>query len=199
MARNRKKKRAHATGPDLEKTISHPLELTSEELHAQMEELTEGSDRTIAVFGGSMVEWHLRRLMETFILHGGRKPVRPNFKALFNGPLGTFSARIEIAYAFGVISEDQWWDMTIIRATRNEFAHSSYSRSFQDEDIAKWCAQFRGLDEELHKNLIGNSQETRKAWPPKEPRWRFIFSVLTQSIYLSGELKKVKGSLGPAR
>jgi DNA-binding MltR family transcriptional regulator len=41
----------------------------------------------------------------------------------FNAPLGTFSARITGALALGVISEDEYHDLEIIRVVRNHFAH----------------------------------------------------------------------------
>jgi DNA-binding MltR family transcriptional regulator len=39
------------------------------------------------------------------------------------GPLGTFSARIKIAYMFGLIERYEYEDLEIIRSIRNEFAH----------------------------------------------------------------------------
>ena len=43
---------------------------------------------------------------------------------LFTGmnPLSTFSARIRIAYALGLVTEDEYHDLKIIKDVRNRFA-----------------------------------------------------------------------------
>jgi mannitol operon repressor len=41
-----------------------------------------------------------------------------------NAPLGTFSARTEACYALGLITEEEYSDLTLIRRIRNEFAHN---------------------------------------------------------------------------
>src|SRR5829696_108003 len=45
-------------------------------------------------------------------------------------PLGTFSARINVAYAFGLVSEGVYRDLHAIREIRNRFAHERNLISF---------------------------------------------------------------------
>ncbi len=52
----------------------------------------------------------------------------------FNAPLGTFSARIAIARAVGVISEIEHAECERLRKIRNEFAHRVHC-SFDDAKI----------------------------------------------------------------
>ncbi len=54
-------------------------------------------------------------------------------------PLGTFSARINLAYAFAYISEDVYRDLNTIRMIRNEFAHERGSLTFKDQTIVDKC------------------------------------------------------------
>ena len=58
----------------------------------------------------------------------------------FNAPLGTFSARVKMAYALGLIAEDQYADLEHLRKIRNEFAHSWKLISFSEPRIAAHIA-----------------------------------------------------------
>jgi hypothetical protein len=44
-----------------------------------------------------------------------------------NAPLGTFSARIAACSAFGLISDVETHDLTLIRRIRNDFAHDIHT------------------------------------------------------------------------
>jgi DNA-binding MltR family transcriptional regulator len=54
----------------------------------------------------------------------------------FNKPLGTFSARIKLAYAYKLISEHDYKCLEAIRTIRNEPAHADYQFHFDDENIS---------------------------------------------------------------
>jgi DNA-binding MltR family transcriptional regulator len=61
---------------------------------------------------------------------------------LFSGgspPLGTFSARINIARALHLIREDEYELLHLIRRIRNEFAHNP-DAAFTDERISSWLS-----------------------------------------------------------
>lgn len=53
------------------------------------------------------------------------------------GPLATVSAKIEIAYALGFISEEDRKDANAIRKIRNEFAHSDEPVNFDHPRITE--------------------------------------------------------------
>ena len=46
-------------------------------------------------------------------------------------PLGTFSSRISTSYAFGLITEDEHYDLDQLRVIRNRFAHKLIGLSFK--------------------------------------------------------------------
>ena len=52
------------------------------------------------------------------------------------GPLSTFAAKIDIAFALGLLSDQDYADMQIIRKVRNEFAHSRSVIGFEKKEIA---------------------------------------------------------------
>ena len=53
----------------------------------------------------------------------------------FEGPLGSFSARLEIANLFGVIDNDTYGQLSTLREMRNACAHSKHKVSFQDTEV----------------------------------------------------------------
>ncbi|MDB5321342.1 MAG: putative mannitol operon repressor [Phycisphaerales bacterium] len=55
------------------------------------------------------------------------------------GPLGTFSSRINLVYALGLIRDDQLADLNTLRKIRNEFAHSHKALSFDVQPICDLC------------------------------------------------------------
>jgi hypothetical protein len=53
----------------------------------------------------------------------------------FEGPLGTFSAKMEIACLFGIIEDEVYQGLDIIREMRNACAHSRHPLTFADSAI----------------------------------------------------------------
>jgi hypothetical protein len=53
----------------------------------------------------------------------------------FEGPLGTFSARMEVAYIFGCIEDRTYADLNVIREMRNACAHSKHTMTFSDDAL----------------------------------------------------------------
>lgn len=62
----------------------------------------------------------------------------------FNAPLGTLSSRIKTVYAFGLVTEEQFRDMEILRKIRNLFAHNWEGVSLERNDIASMIGQLSG-------------------------------------------------------
>ena len=62
----------------------------------------------------------------------------------FNAPLGTLSSRIKAVYSFGLVSEQQFKDMEILRKVRNHFAHDWEGVTLDRNDIASLVGQLSG-------------------------------------------------------
>ncbi|MBR8301364.1 hypothetical protein KDW49_11645 [Burkholderia dolosa] len=76
----------------------------------------------------------------------------------FNAPLGTFGSRIKAVYAFGLVTDDQFKDMEILRKVRNHFAHNWEDISFEQNDIQSLIGQLSGYTVD-HKPIEGGSRE----------------------------------------
>jgi len=76
----------------------------------------------------------------------------------FNAPLGTFGSRIKAVYAFGLVTDDQFKDMEILRKVRNQFAHNWEGVTLEQNDIKALIGQLSGYTVD-HKPIEGGSRE----------------------------------------
>jgi DNA-binding MltR family transcriptional regulator len=62
------------------------------------------------------------------------------------GPISSFAARVDIAYAIEIISEEDYKALLIIKSIRNKFAHSNEALGFDREDIASLAKRLNCRD-----------------------------------------------------
>jgi DNA-binding MltR family transcriptional regulator len=88
-------------------------------------------DTTVVLLATSLIDKFLQFVM---LLKFGSKPSRTEFEDVFSGtgPLATFSAKISLATAFGIVFGDVKHDLKILRKIRNEYAHSPYHLFLKD-------------------------------------------------------------------
>jgi hypothetical protein len=60
------------------------------------------------------------------------------------GPLSRFAAKIAVAYGFGLIDDDLYNDLVVIRKIRNKFAHTLNKITFSSPDVIELMQKFRG-------------------------------------------------------
>jgi hypothetical protein len=86
-----------------------------------------------AILGASLVEHDLDRLLRRRFLRRDDE----TWKSLTDekGPLSTFYQKIECGYAFKIYDEGMCKNMHIVRAIRNQFAHTKRLITFQNEAI----------------------------------------------------------------
>ena len=87
----------------------------------------------------------LRRALQAAILSKMR-PLSNNFKTrLFDGygPIASFSAQIDLAYALGLIDKDIFDELKVIKEIRNEFAHATRVLNFSSPGIIELCKRFK--------------------------------------------------------
>jgi DNA-binding MltR family transcriptional regulator len=103
----------------------------------------------------------LRALLEKTFAH-----VSDTVRKLFDGTgsLATFSSRIDLALAIGLISEESHRALHLIRKIRNDFAHQYGERSFHDQDVSARCRELIPLNPSVDE---------------KDPRKLFIRAVLS--------------------
>ncbi len=128
--------------------------------------IREESDRGAVLVAASMFESALKELITSVL----KEPSNHNTDPLFSdglAPLGTFSARIEMAYRLGLLEKNEKELLNLFKKLRNEFAHKIEANSLNDlrfrDRINSIMAKEQGLKgpvEELVKLHISNSYKS---------------------------------------
>ena len=98
------------------------------------------SDRAVAILAASFLEAYLAQFLKNYMIDD--QQVCDDLLINRYGPLATFAARRECAYAFGYIDEKTRNDIKYIAKIRNEFAHNHELNSFADTLIPDLCQNF---------------------------------------------------------
>jgi DNA-binding MltR family transcriptional regulator len=130
-------------------------------MQALTEELHNQSDRGVAIVGAAWVEEAITNSLQS-VLPADSKGWERLSKS--DGPLSSFSAKIDLLHVLGLTSEAIWSDMHRLRGIRNVFAHqithkkTSSKLGFHTPEIKDRCLALRCIE---HEN-------------PKEPREAFV-------------------------
>ena len=154
------------------------------EIDGFLDEFQKESDRAAAVLGAAMLDELLCRLL------AARFVTEHLADQLLSGtrPLGTFSARITLAEAVGLISPEEARDLHTIRGIRNDFAHRLNGMSFDMPSVRDRCANLQGAHRTLE--LPGNSR-----FAEVYPRtWRSIFNlaVSVAMVHINYRMEQVQ-------
>jgi DNA-binding MltR family transcriptional regulator len=156
------------------------------------------SDRSLAIVAGSFLDEFLTILIRGFIVED-KKLHEELFQT--DRPFSTFSAKIKVAYALGLISSREKKELDVIRETRNKFAHTVGLVSFSDQSIKDKCGNLT-LSEELYipeissvtttqeESAVSNPTST-EAW---ETRVRFIKAVEVLTSILTTRYAETSGT-----
>jgi hypothetical protein len=153
-------------------------ELPSErEMYSIIAQLKTYGDASTAVLGAAYIEHALESLLKAHF-----RPLRPEderrmFDGASQGILGTFTAKIRLAYALQIIPQEMHDDLMLISTIRNAFAHSLHNVTFKDPFIAVDCRQL---------------SVARAANPPSTTRPVDMFSttVLVHYLYLRERVER---------
>lgn len=88
------------------------------------------SERGAIIIGTAKVEEQLSKFIEKILPNDSKKYKKKLLE--YPGVLSSFSAKIELAYAFRLISENLYTSLNSLRKIRNEAAHSSNSFSIAE-------------------------------------------------------------------
>jgi hypothetical protein len=115
------------------------------------------SDRSAIVLGGSFAEHYLATYIRNFMIDD------PKVERLFEaGPLSTFNSRIDLAYAFRLISHEHREDLRLIKDIRNRFAHTPHLIALEEPDIQSMIQKL-SLYKTLHDpNTPPNVQKSNR-------------------------------------
>lgn len=111
------------------------------------------SDRAAAILAASFLENFLGEFLKKFMIDD-TEVLDGLLKGY--GPLATFGARRECAYAFRYIDQTLREDMKYIAKVRNEFAHNHERNSFADTPIPDLCQNLStaGYEEEPRSQYL---------------------------------------------
>ncbi|CAJ0708773.1 hypothetical protein LMG19089_04767 [Ralstonia edaphis] len=112
-----------------------------DELNRFLDLIRSQDDRALVLSLASFMEESLGRLLLSYFRDC--KQTRELVEG-FNAPLGTLGSRIKAAYAFGLVCEQQYRDMDIVRKVRNTFAHDWEGVSIERNDIKALIGQLSG-------------------------------------------------------
>lgn len=105
---------------------------------------SEHNDRTLAIFGASMVERSIELSLWTKFRYLNLEERRRLFGP--EAPLSSFSSKIKIAYAMELCDRNISKELNLIREIRNAFAHSSKLLNFETKEVVDLC-KFIKFDE----------------------------------------------------
>jgi hypothetical protein len=135
-----------------------------------LREFLGGNDRSIAIVGAALVDDALERAIRARFVCSN---TTANRLLAMEGPLGAFSARIDICSATGIVGQITYGNLRIIREIRNRFAHKMLMLgkdehfsgiTFKTPMIVKWCQSIKRIDGYLlEEDQTIEAQKTRFA------------------------------------
>ena len=137
------------------------------------------SDRGAVLNAATVLDDWLSQILKEFLADNQSAK---NLLNGFNAPLGTFSSKAAAAHALGLIQDNEYHEITIIRKIRNEFGHNWRGISFNTQKIADLTNRLPWLGP---SNLEEESG----------PRVRFNFAIailLTDLLWRSRLVKSEK-------
>lgn len=119
--------------------------------------LVSESDRGCALVGASMIDGTISCLLRCFFID--EKRAVDGLMAQ-GRPLSTFSSRIDLCRAIGLISQEMYLDLNTVRKIRNAAAHfdpeapAGHEFSFSDPQVADRCRSLATCPTETRNSLL---------------------------------------------
>lgn len=122
------------------------------------------SDKGCVLIIASILEETLRQLHEAHIAVITYPSKKNVFKDLSNAQLSTFAGMIQIANAYGLISDEDYKDLQLIRKLRNEAAHCIFDFNLQDSGVKAIVMQL-SADERAERMFAELEKKSSNAKP----------------------------------
>lgn len=101
-------------------------------------ELNSDNDRACILVGAAALDHAMQRALSHKFTYANKEELDRLFFSP-NGPLASFSNRILVSFALGLISPAERKDLDTVRHIRNALAHSPLTIKFSDEIVAVEC------------------------------------------------------------
>ena len=149
-----------------------------ESLRKAVARFTKQADRGTALVAAAWLDDALEaRIRATF--RPDKKMADDVFRP--DGPLGSFSARIKVAYLLDLIEPTARQDLDHIRRIRNDFAHSRGNLRFTTPSVRDRCGQLHGAV----ACRLGS-------WTLRSPKQKFVVTAYFLAEYLMSLTKPSK-------
>jgi DNA-binding MltR family transcriptional regulator len=136
------------------------------------------SDYEAAMLSASLLEYMLMQAIRTKFIPLGQEFLDSLFSDVGNGPLSTFSAKIKLSYALGIVSPETRSHMERVRTIRNHFAHHKDRTTFDETIVKDECEKLKQL-----KTLTISMKELReRGLTPKLRYVQTCFFICTELI-----------------
>lgn len=164
-------------------------------------ELQHGSDRAVAIVGGSIVERCLELALISH-LHRNKKITDQLFRP--SGAFGSFATKIHLGLLTGIYGSAGHKELAIVKDIRNKFAHSLDTVGFEAAQISAWAKNLKfgerytsDMDKVAERDPTFDYKNTPHGdWPVwigasnrdetlRNPRGRFLLSIQTLTYGLS--------------
>ncbi len=133
-------------------------------------EFVNESDRACVILGAALLDSALETVLRSYFI-ACSTATDPLFEGS-NAPLGTFSARIEIAYRAGLMDANFARNLHLVRKIRNDFAHNLTGCTFADSGVVSRLSELT-----RSTGLVDALLEYRKSNFPEGPRGDFQIAV----------------------
>ncbi len=133
----------------------------------------ESSDLSVVLVATSYLDASLAGMLQKFFIES-----RTSDRLLdTRGPLGSFVARADAAYALGLISKPMYRCFIAVAEIRNEFAHHHTELTFSSPDVTNLCNGLNYID------VTGSPNHLLRQFVTT-PRDRFVITVVLVSQQL---------------
>jgi hypothetical protein len=145
--------------------LDMPVEILSyrnqdeKDAHAEIDTST---DRAAAIVSAAFLDDRLAAALKAR-LHHNKNITDKMFDP--SGPLGSFSAKIDLAFLIGMFTKDSIDDLHIIRNVRNEFAHKLKTKTFNSQRIRDLIKNIGVIKKQRITATGGKNQLTMEIFP----------------------------------
>jgi len=101
-----------------------------------VEDIQKEPDRGVPLVAVAFLDDVLGKLLEAYFIDNS-KTIR--YILEYPGALCNFAVRADLAYCLGLLPEQTYNDIILIRKIRNRFGHSHHPVNFENEEIAGLC------------------------------------------------------------
>jgi DNA-binding MltR family transcriptional regulator len=152
--------------------------------------LADESERAAVVMGVALVDESLEDALVKLLL-----PAKTNPDELFapDRPVGSFGARIRLAYRLGLVDDEFCSVLSMLRRIRNDFAHSAETKTLKDQEHFNRVCQMKSYASTtgIWETLV----EATRPFISSEILLDFIAAIavmVTCLKYLKGNLERIQ-------